>query len=240
MFCVDPIIDQIQTELIAHSDAKTWENFQRFFKEEVPHYGVKSGDVAKIAKRYLPEIKTRKKADIFALCETLYKSGYCEEAFVVSSWMASLSWMLEPDDLPVITSWISQYITNWATCDGFCNHAIGDLIVRYPDTIDEIIKWTRSENRWMRRAASVSLIIPAKHGKFLNEVFVIADLLLTDEDDMVRKGYGWLLKEASREHQQSVFEYVMTHKKLMPRTSLRYAIELMPPDLKKEAMRKDW
>jgi hypothetical protein len=33
----------------------------------------------------------------------------------------------------------------------------------------------------------------AKRGKFLDEVFVIADLLLADEDDMVQKGYGWLL-----------------------------------------------
>jgi 3-methyladenine DNA glycosylase AlkD len=40
----------------------------------------------------------------------------------------------------------------------------------------------------MRRASAVSLIIPAKHGKFLKESIEIADLLLTDTDDMVRKG----------------------------------------------------
>jgi 3-methyladenine DNA glycosylase AlkD len=90
----------------------------------------------------------------------------------------------------------------------------------------------------MRRAACVSLIVPAKHGKFLPEVFEIASLVLTDPDDMVQKGYGWLLKEASRKHTAEVFEYVMRNKAVMPRTALRYAIELMPWELKAEAMKK--
>jgi 3-methyladenine DNA glycosylase AlkD len=90
----------------------------------------------------------------------------------------------------------------------------------------------------MKRAAAVSLIIPAKRGKYLAEVFVMADRLLTDGDDMVQKGYGWLLKEASRLHQDEVYDYVIRHKHVMPRTALRYAIELMPKEMKVEAMRR--
>jgi len=89
----------------------------------------------------------------------------------------------------------------------------------------------------MRRAAAVSLIVPAKEGKFLKDVFEITDLLLLDKDDMVQKGYGWLLKEASRLHQKEVFDFIVKNKKKMPRTALRYAIELMPKNLKAEAMK---
>jgi 3-methyladenine DNA glycosylase AlkD len=56
---------------------------------------------------------------------------------------------------------------------------------------------------------------------------------------MVQKGYGWLLKEESRKHQEKVFDYVVKNRKVMPRTALRYAIELMPRELKQEAMKKD-
>ena len=70
----------------------------------------------------------------------------------------------------------------------------------------------------------------------MKEVFEISDLLLTDKDDMVQKGYGWLLKEASKKHQAEVFDYVMSWKAMMPRTALRYAIEKMPAEMKKEAM----
>jgi len=52
----------------------------------------------------------------------------------------------------------------------------------------------------------------------------------------VQNGYGWLLKEASRKHTDEVFAFVMEHKAVMPRTALRYAIELMPKELKAEAM----
>ena len=49
---------------------------------------------------------------------------------------------------------------------------------------------------------------------------------------MVQKGYGWMLKEASNLHQDEVYQYVLRHRRDMPRTALRYAIEKMPHDLK--------
>ena len=64
------------------------------------------------------------------------------------------------------------------------------------------------------------------------------DKLLLDGDDLVQKGYGWMLKEASKQHQQQVFDYVIKNRSVMPRTALRYAIEKMPQDLREEAMKK--
>jgi 3-methyladenine DNA glycosylase AlkD len=55
---------------------------------------------------------------------------------------------------------------------------------------------------------------------------------------MVQKGYGWMLKAASQAHQTEVFDYVISKKATMPRTSLRYAIEKMPSELKVIAMAK--
>jgi 3-methyladenine DNA glycosylase AlkD len=80
--------------------------------------------------------------------------------------------------------------------------------------------------------------MPAKRGKFLSDIFHIADSLLQDKDDLVQKGYGWMLKEASIEHQEAVLDYIIRNKTLMPRTALRYAIERMPKDLKQKAMAK--
>jgi 3-methyladenine DNA glycosylase AlkD len=90
----------------------------------------------------------------------------------------------------------------------------------------------------MRRASAVSLIIPARKGKFLNDILEIADILLLDKDDLVQKGYGWMLKAASKSHQQEIFNFVIKNKSIMPRTSLRYAIEKMPKELKRKAMEK--
>jgi 3-methyladenine DNA glycosylase AlkD len=59
-----------------------------------------------------------------------------------------------------------------------------------------------------------------------------------DRDDMVQKGYGWMLKEASKPYQKEVFDFVMRNKAVMPRTALRYAIEKMPADLRAKAMER--
>ena len=237
---MDTVIKGIRKELDEQKDELTQKVFQRFFKEEVKYYGVKTATVAKIAKKYWKDIKSRDKKEIFVLCEELYKSGYCEEAFIVSNWIPNLKDQFERGDLTIFQYWIETYISNWAECDGFCNHSVGDFIEKYPDSIAELKRWAGSDNRWLRRAAAVSLIIPAKHGKYLDDVIEIADILLTDQDDMVQKGYGWLLKEASRNHQAEVLGYVMRNRKEMPRTSLRYAIELMPKATRLEAMKKDW
>jgi 3-methyladenine DNA glycosylase AlkD len=237
---MDPVIVSIRKELEAYADPEVRKSSLRFFKEEITCYGMKTSTVMAIAKKYWKEVRNRPKTEIFGLCEELYKSGYMEESFIVSNWVHTLSGRYEREDFLVFRHWINTYITNWASCDGFCNHTMGDFIEQYPEYVEELKSWTRSDNRWMRRAAAVSLIVPAKHGKFLDEAIEIADLLLADNDDLVQKGYGWLLKEASREHQKAVFDYVMKNRKAMPRTALRYAIELMPKERKAEAMKKDW
>ena len=233
------ILAQIREELKANTDQQIQKSFQRFFKEQVKYYGVKTEVVGKIAKKYWKQVKTLDKQTIFKLCEELYRSDYTEEAFIVSFWLPNYIEHLEPSDLATFKMWIERYINNWAKCDGFCNHTIGDLIQKYPESISELKSWAKSKSRWLKRASAASLIVPAKKGDFMQEAFEISDLLLDDEDDMVQKGYGWLLKEESRKHQKEVFDYVVKNRKVMPRTALRYAIELMPQELKAQAMKKD-
>ena len=233
------VLSQIRMDLKAATDEKTKQSFQRFFKEQVKFYGVKTETVGKIAKKHWIKVKTLDKQAIFSLCEELYRSDYTEEAFIVAFWLPNYIDYLEPADLVTFKLWIECYINNWAKCDGFCNHTIGDLIQKYPETLTEVKSWAKSHNRWLKRASAVSLIVPAKKGLFLQDAFEICDVLLLDGDDMVQKGYGWLLKEESRKHQKSVFDYVFRNRKVMPRTALRYAIELMPKELKAEAMKKD-
>ena len=232
------ILERIRAELRANANEKTIASYQHFFKEAVKFYGVSLGTVDKIANNYWKEIKSLEKQEIFNLCEDLFRSDYSEEAVVASVWTPKLTNQFEPTDLALFKRWIDTYINDWAKCDGFCNHTIGNFVAKYPESINEIVSWTASTNRWMKRAAAVSLIIPARKGQFLKEVFTISDRLLPDKDDMVQKGYGWMLKEASKLHQDEVYQYILQHRQDMPRTALRYAIEKMPKELKTEAMKR--
>jgi 3-methyladenine DNA glycosylase AlkD len=232
------ILCQIRADLKANADDYTKQSAQRFFKENIKVYGIKTATVEKIAKKYWPQVKPLGKPEIFHLCEQLYSSDYLEEAGVVASWLPRYLDNLEASDIVTFKRWIECYINNWAKCDSFCNHTIGDLIEKCPEIVLEVKSWAKSSNRWLKRASAVSFIVPAKRGKFLSDAFEICDALLLDGDDMVQKAYGWLLKEESRVHPKEVFDYVVKYRKVMPRTALRYAIELMPKELKAEAMKK--
>ena len=235
---MDTILAQIRQDLVARADPAIRQSTRRFFREEILCYGIRTAEVNVIAKLYWKKIRGQDKEAIFSLCEELYRTGCLEESVVAAIWARDLSGRLGREDLAVYRHWIDSYISSWASCDGLCNHAVGDLVAKFPECTDDLKLWTLSENRWMRRAAAVSLIVPAKHGRFQDESLAIADLLLADTDDMVQKGYGWLLKEVSRKHNARVFAFVMERRERMPRTALRYAIELLPAGMKTQAMQR--
>jgi 3-methyladenine DNA glycosylase AlkD len=174
-----------------------------------------------------------------------------EQAFIAIDWCYNMRKQFEKSDFKLFEKWVKTYITNWATCDTLCNHTMGDLITEFPDLVVELKKWSKSDNRWVKRASAVSFIIPAKNGLFKDDIFEIADTLLEDEDDMVQKGYGWALKSLSTygydyktkkfkntDYMKEVFDFCVKRKDRMPRTAYRYAIEKFLPDMKKKAMEK--
>lgn len=233
------IIQKVRKTLIENADKKVKKSQKRFFKDEIKSYGVNVWRAEKIGKDYLKTLNGLSKKEIFALCEELLKSNFMEESWMAASWAYSQRKNYLPPDFAVFENWVKKYVTNWATCDTLCNHTIGTFIDMYPQYVEKLKAWTKSNNRWVKRAAAVTLIIPAKQGKFLKDIFEIADSLLKDTDDMVQKGYGWMLKLASQSHQKKVFEFVLKNKKVMPRTALRYAIEKLPPEFRQKAMEKN-
>ena len=235
---MDTIISEIRSELQNNIDLKTQESSRNFFKEEIQSYGVKSAIVAKMSKDYFKSIKNNSKEEIFRLCDELWKSQTMEESFIACNWSYFVHKEYQPNDFNVFEKWIANYVNNWASCDTLCNHTVGEFLEMYPEYVSRLKEMAKSENRWMRRASAVSLIIPAKKGLFIQDIFEIASILLTDKDDLVQKGYGWMLKVACQKHQQEVFDYIISNKSIMPRTALRYAIEKMPEDLRKAAMEK--
>ena len=232
------ILSQLRKDIESQIDLKIQESGKGFFKEKIKLYGIKTGVVVKISKEHFKTVKNQPKAFIFSLCDDLWASDYLEESIIACNWSYSLKKDFKPEDFKVFERWVNEDVNNWASCDTLCNHTVGTFLEMYPEFLSELKTWARSENRWTKRAAAVSLIIPGRNGKFLNDIIEIADILLQDPDDLVQKGYGWMLKACSQAHEQKIFDYVMSKKTVMPRTALRYAIEKMPAELKTKAMSK--
>lgn len=237
---MDKLVKKVGSLLAEAGDEATRRGAERFFKEDqqTRFHGVKSAEVRKIAKQTLSELKGEDKETVFALCGELMRSGYQEEHGVACEWAYAQRKRYVPADMAVFEGWIDHHVGNWTSCDTLCNHSVGTLVEMYPELASRLIAWTGDDNRWKKRAAAVTLIIPARKGLFLKEIFIIADKLLGSGDDMVRKGYGWMLKAAGEAYPREVFDFVVARKATMPRTAYRYALEKLPKELREEAMRK--
>ena len=144
------ILSSLRRDLESSADEKTKNSFQRFFKEDVKFYGVKTQIVGKIAMKYFKGIKEKNKKEIFSMSEKLLKSDYCEEAFIAFDWAYSLRKYYDENDFAIFEGWVEKYVNNWAKCDTLCNHSLGSFIEKFPKYIDNLKVWTKSENRWMR------------------------------------------------------------------------------------------
>ncbi len=80
------ITENLRKELISNSDEKTRESGERFFKEDVKLYGIKTAVVTQIAKTFYKDIPDKNRKNVFELCETLFFSGIIEESFVACNW----------------------------------------------------------------------------------------------------------------------------------------------------------
>ena len=231
------LIQNIQQELFQNIDKKYLKVSKTFFKEETNKLGIRIPIVRKISRKHYTKIKNLTKKDIWNICDKLLKK---EDEFkiIAFDWIFKQKDSFTKKDLVVFELWLKKYISNWATCDDFCTHALGFLIFKFPELTSKTTKWAYSKNRWFRRTSAVVLIYSLRKATLLKKAFTIADLLLEDGDDLVQKGYGWMLKEASNFQEEKIFQYVLKNKNKMSRTSLRYAIEKMPINLKKIAMQK--
>ena len=232
------LLNQIRSELNKNAELKYKEGSFRYFKEKINPIGVRTPIVRKIAAKHFPKDKNKK--EIFALCEKLLDKRTMEETTIAFAWVRKMKKDFVASDFKRFENWLKKYVTNWAFCDDFCAHSFGDLITENPKLLPQVKKWANSKNRWLRRASAVILINPMmrKKKEFLKDVFWTAEKLLQDGDDMVQKGYGWMLKVASENYSSQVFKFVMQRKNKMPRTALRYAIEKYPKEMRKEAMKK--
>jgi len=228
------VLIKIKKELRKKADKNY--NASAGYKKKIKTYQVRVPVVRKISAKYFRQIKHLDKKKIFALCEKLLQSGYQEDSVIAFDWAWRLKNQYSQQDFKIFKKWLKNYVNNWAKCDDLCTHALGYFLLQFPQFIQQTHKWSKANNKWLRRASAVSLIYSVRRKKHFNQVLKIAQSLLTDKQNLVQKAYGWALKEASKNYQKQIFDFVIKRKNKMPRVALRYAIEKMPDKLKQKAM----
>jgi len=119
----------------------------------------------------------------------------------------------------------TQYINNWDLVDLSAEHIVGRFLATRAK--DPLTCLAESAGLWDRRIAIMSTFHFIKAGNF-SESLRIAGLLLHDEEDLVHKAVGWMLREIGKRGILVEEKFLKQHCREMPRTMLRYAIEKFP------------
>jgi 3-methyladenine DNA glycosylase AlkD len=224
------IVSEIKTEIMREADPEFAERLTRYFKEPIKTHGLRAPQQKEIARKYYHRVKKDLPTAI-EVTQKLMEAQVLDETSVGIMMIRRMSRHLTSAHFDTVDPWV-DLLTNWANTDGLSAWIIADIVNKDPTLTDRLLEWTASENRWRRRAAAVSMVPIARKGDMLDQVFRIADRLMTDGDDMVRKGVGWLLKEASKEHPQEIRDYLLKWREETSAVTLRYASEKLPKEMR--------
>lgn len=223
----DELLATIRARLKAAVDPVYLEGVLNYFKEPIDPYGVRTPAVKKIAAEVYRTWKKWPRPEQIRFSEMLWESGKMEEGSIAIGLNRRVSKHFTAADFKVLEKWINRWVRNWAHTDGVSSWLVAACLENDPSLMDRVPAWTRSRNRWKRRAAAVSFLQEAGAGRNTDRILAIADLMLDDADDMVQKGVGWLLKETYPKKPREVVKYLKSNKSRPTRLLLRYAAEKM-------------
>ena len=216
--------------------AKRATGVQRFFKEEIESHGWRTAELRRVARQMRREIiRDHGLESLLEVADELFSGSVLEEKIAAVFLLEKLDAEFGDREFELFESWLDR-INNWSEHDALVHDLIAPLLIAQPTRVKTALRWAKSRDRWHRRAACVALIRGVREGMFFSEITRLSDLLLVDEDEMVQKGLGWLLRETAKFDPKRTVPYLMRIRDVAPRLVMRTACETLPTDLKRKIL----
>jgi len=122
-------------------------------------------------------------------------------------------------------------IDTWDLVDRSAIWVVGEYLRDKPR--DVLYELARSDRPMERRTAILSTFAFIRHGE-LDDSYRIAEVLIGDDEDLVRKAVGWMLREAGKRDETRLLAFLDEHAAAMPRVMVRYAIEKLDPEQRRK------
>lgn len=150
----------------------------------------------------------------------------------------------------VVRFYLSQTknVNNWDLVDSSAPYILGDYLLdshleaKPPSGSSRsgrgvLYKLAKSKDLWERRIAIVSTMAFIKKGRF-EDTLRISEILMFDTHDLIHKAIGWMLREIGKKSEPTLEKFLKKHIKVLPRTTLRYAIEKFPGNKRQMYLKK--
>jgi len=212
---------------------------QWFFKDKIKSHGWYTGKLRSAAVQFRRRMRKEFGLDFLVkVADKLFAGQVLEEKIFAVFLLEKLTDELGDAEFRLFESWLPR-ISSWAEHDGLVHYLIAPMVAAKPVRAAQIVRWAKSPDRWHRRAACVSLIQGTRRKMFFTEIKRLSNLLLSDEDDMVQKGLGWLLRETAKADAKRTVPFLLSIRERAPRLVLRTACETLPLQTKKRILAKN-
>lgn len=231
------MLEKLKKDLLKLGNRQKEKILQRFFKTGKGEYG--EGDIflgitvpeqRKIAKKYssllladiqkilADKIHEFRLVALLILVERFGKGSETEKKEIVNFYLKN-----------------TKHINNWDLVDMSADKILGVYFLDKDKSV--IYKLAVSENLWKKRIAVLTTFQFIKNYRY-NDALQIYGMLISDKHDLIQKAVGWMLRELGKRNLDVELKFLDKYYRILPRTTLRYAIEKFEPEKKNYYMKK--
>ena len=117
----------------------------------------------------------------------------------------------------------AKKVNNWDLVDLSAPNILGTYLLGTQDR-QVLYKLARSDNIWKKRISIIATLTFIRNAQF-DDTLRLAEILIFDNNDLIHKAVGWMLREVGKRDEILLEQFLEKYCKVMPRTTLRYAIE---------------
>ena len=236
MYSINPFLTQIQARLGDLASDEVAQGSRRFFKTGAGQYG--EGDIflgikVPALRKLVGEFPCVNLEDAVQLLDSKHhESRLLALLFLVRDFGGGEE--AERQKIYDIYLAAIRHINNWDLVDASAPYIVGAHLAdreRSP-----LYRLAQSDSLWERRIAIVATFHFIRNGD-LSDTLNIAAHLLADQEDLIHKATGWMLREVGKRNPAALEIFLRRHYPIMPRTMLRYAIERFPETLRQAYLR---
>lgn len=228
---------EIRAALAAGGNAVVAASSQRFFREPTKSHGWRTAALRRVAHEWRRKlIKEQGIEFVVEVADQLFRAGPNEQKNFAIFLLETSPEKLGDSEFQLFESWLDR-VENWSDHDGLTMYLLGPMMAANVPRVSRVKGWARSRNIWKRRAAAVTLIRGLRRGLFWREAQHVTRALLSDEDLMVQKGLGWMLREAAKANPMQTVPFLVSIRENATRLVLRTACETIKTPARRQILK---
>ena len=212
-------LSDLLVELEAAKDPEKAGPMEAYMRHQFPFLGIAGPERNALYKKYFPEAKKTRVID-WDFVDTCWAKEPREYQYVAANYLKTMQSYLTENDLPnlerlvVTKSW-------WDTVD-ILDRVVGSLVANHPELEEVLLKWSLSDNIWLRRVAiDHQLLRKEKTNVQLMEKILLNNLDQTEF--FINKAIGWALRDYSKTNPEWVASFIEKNRERMAELSIREA-----------------